>query len=255
VSLCASWYTTKMLATRVCRTCKQPLPESVFRIKDKHTGRRMTQCRTCHNAYLLARYHADPETHKRRVLSWRGRNPERAKAIRLRHDTKNAEKIRERQRRYESNRREQRAAYRVANAEHIKQWAAEYRERAADKIKAYNSRYNRENADAIKARVAKCNAAKPHLYNQLHKAAKHRRKVRMTNNGPCESFTDLEIYERDGWRCGLCGATVDRTIVYPNPMSASLDHRMPIARGGGHTRDNVQLAHLGCNSRKRDRAA
>ena len=70
---------------------------------------------------------------------------------------------------------------------------------------------------------------------------------------PTESFSDDEIYERDDWTCQLCGRPVDPTLRWPHPMYKSLDHRVPISRGGSHTRDNVQLAHLSCNSRKGDR--
>ena len=58
------------------------------------------------------------------------------------------------------------------------------------------------------------------------------------------------IYRRDGWICRVCGEPVDRTLEWPHVMSASLDHRVPIAAGGTHTRDNVQLAHFACNARK-----
>lgn len=39
-------------------------------------------------------------------------------------------------------------------------------------------------------------------------------------------------------------------LVYPNPLSASLDHVVPLAWGGEHTAANVQLAHLKCNVAK-----
>jgi 5-methylcytosine-specific restriction endonuclease McrA len=67
---------------------------------------------------------------------------------------------------------------------------------------------------------------------------------------PCEDFTDREIYDRDGWRCGICGEGIDAALRWPEPFSVSLDHIVPLARGGSHTRDNVQAAHLRCNMRK-----
>lgn len=70
---------------------------------------------------------------------------------------------------------------------------------------------------------------------------------------PFEVFTSEEIFDRDNWVCRLCSETVDPLISWPNPFSASLDHRIPISKGGHHTRVNVQLAHLGCNARKGDR--
>lgn len=65
-----------------------------------------------------------------------------------------------------------------------------------------------------------------------------------------EQFAAVEIFERDGWRCRICGEGVDRALSWPDPGSASLDHIVPIAKGGQHTRANVQCAHLGCNSAK-----
>jgi 5-methylcytosine-specific restriction endonuclease McrA len=72
--------------------------------------------------------------------------------------------------------------------------------------------------------------------------------------GDWEHFSYTEIYERDEWTCGLCREPVDRTLRHPEPMSASLDHVVPIAAGGGHTRDNVQCSHLRCNVTKHKRA-
>lgn len=60
----------------------------------------------------------------------------------------------------------------------------------------------------------------------------------------------VEIYERDGWVCGICRLPVDEGLKYPDMLSASLDHVVPLARGGGHVRGNLQLAHFICNSRK-----
>lgn len=61
----------------------------------------------------------------------------------------------------------------------------------------------------------------------------------------------LTVADRDRWRCGLCGKRVVKTA--RGRRSASLDHIVPIARGGGNLYSNVQLAHLECNWAKRDR--
>lgn len=54
--------------------------------------------------------------------------------------------------------------------------------------------------------------------------------------------------------CGICGKPVDKTIRYPHPMSASVDHIIPVSRGG-HPSDinNLQLAHRCCNRAKSDK--
>lgn len=70
-----------------------------------------------------------------------------------------------------------------------------------------------------------------------------------------ESISRLKVYERDEWICGLCGLPVDPRLRHPDPMSASLDHILPISLGGSHTWGNVQLAHLHCNCSKGNRVA
>jgi len=69
----------------------------------------------------------------------------------------------------------------------------------------------------------------------------HRRRLRIGT--PAETITIQEIGERDSWRCHLCRRRVSR-------RTASLDHLIPIAAGGPHTRTNVALAHRRCNTRR-----
>jgi hypothetical protein len=90
-------------------------------------------------------------------------------------------------------------------------------------------------------------------WNERRQANYERRRALKYNNGTVEVFTNIEIFERDHWVCGICGLKVDKDISYPDPKSASLDHVIPLIHGGTHTRGNVQCAHLGCNSMKRDR--
>ena len=65
---------------------------------------------------------------------------------------------------------------------------------------------------------------------------------------PVERVELLVVAERDGWRCGICGKRVGKTV--KGRRSASLDHIVPVARGGGNLYSNVQLAHLACNLAK-----
>ena len=82
----------------------------------------------------------------------------------------------------------------------------------------------------------------------------HRRKRRKgLIGGKSERYSNLEIAERDGWRCQLCKKKVDRRLKYPHVMSMSIDHIVPISQGGTDVRSNVQLAHLACNMSKGNR--
>lgn len=54
--------------------------------------------------------------------------------------------------------------------------------------------------------------------------------------------------------CGICGKPVDFTLKYPHPMSPTVDHIIPVSKGG-HPFDlaNLQLAHRCCNRQKGDK--
>lgn len=70
-----------------------------------------------------------------------------------------------------------------------------------------------------------------------------------------EIFPASEIFERGGWRCQICRKKVSRSSKWPHPKSPSLDHIIPISKGGKHIRSNVQCVHFTCNSKKGNRGA
>lgn len=64
------------------------------------------------------------------------------------------------------------------------------------------------------------------------------------------SFSPQYIYDRDNWICQICHKPIDKGAKFPDLMTASIDHRIPLSKGGQHTEDNVQAAHFTCNSSK-----
>lgn len=78
-------------------------------------------------------------------------------------------------------------------------------------------------------------------------ATQARRRERFRQNGPRERYTRDEIGERDGWLCHVCGDLVDQSLRRPDLESPSIDHVIPGWRGGPDRKDNVKIAHLGCN--------
>lgn len=83
----------------------------------------------------------------------------------------------------------------------------------------------------------------------------HRRRAILLEASTGKPVILTEIAERDSWFCGLCKLPVDATLAYPDPMSKSLDHIVPLSKGGAHDPSNAQLAHLRCNVSKGNRAA
>lgn len=84
-----------------------------------------------------------------------------------------------------------------------------------------------------------------------HTAKNLRYRARKKHEG-AESFSRMEVLELSDWTCHLCGDPIDRDCDYPNPLYGTVDHVVPLAKGGTHTLDNVKAAHHVCNSTKRD---
>lgn len=68
-----------------------------------------------------------------------------------------------------------------------------------------------------------------------------------------EDISRTKVFERDGWRCGICGESADSSATVPDPLAPTLDHILPLSLGGEHSYANLQCAHYLCNSRKGNR--
>ena len=54
--------------------------------------------------------------------------------------------------------------------------------------------------------------------------------------------------------CGICGEPVNFSLKFPHPLSPTIDHIIPVAKGGHPSDiDNLQLAHFRCNRQKSDK--
>ncbi|MFC8765969.1 HNH endonuclease [Streptomyces sp. NPDC057193] len=100
--------------------------------------------------------------------------------------------------------------------------------------------------------IRRWSEANPDRVNEHSRISAQRRRARLAEV-TVEGFSHQEIFQRDEWLCQLCGGEVSPKAKWPELMSASLDHIIPLARQGDHTRINVQLAHLLCNLRKSDK--
>lgn len=69
-----------------------------------------------------------------------------------------------------------------------------------------------------------------------------------------EPVNRIKVFERDGWRCMICGdKTPKRLNGTTHDKAPELDHRVPLSKGGGHTYANTQCACRKCNSVKGDK--
>jgi len=86
------------------------------------------------------------------------------------------------------------------------------------------------------------------LYWQNHKEALNRktrnakikRKIIMDQFEPIDH---IRVANRDQWTCYLCNKQIEGNDL-------SIDHVIPLSKGGSHTYENVKATHLICNLRK-----
>lgn len=65
-----------------------------------------------------------------------------------------------------------------------------------------------------------------------------------------EKFTNDDVRRLNGDICYLCGKVIDFDLKHPHRKSPSLDHIVPISKGGPHSLGNAAMTHLVCNQRK-----
>lgn len=112
------------------------------------------------------------------------------------------------------------------------------------------SEYNRQRYEADRQafrdkarRWRQENRDRDRLIQRNHQA----RRRALATNSAAERIDYLTVYRRDDGLCAICGApaSVDE---------GSIDHIVPLSKGGEHTYANVQLAHKSCNFAKGNRA-
>lgn len=96
------------------------------------------------------------------------------------------------------------------------------------------------------------------IVKESHKGRQdsHRHRAKKFGCAYDGTVTLKKLIKRDGLRCAICGKMCDPNdhswSKYMGAMSPTIDHIIPMAKGGGHTWDNVQVAHAICNSYKGD---
>jgi len=120
--------------------------------------------------------------------------------------------------------------WREAHPEDVAARMSAWRNANADKMAASNLAYRRANADKVREKNL-------------------RRRARLLN-AFVEDVGLGELWDRDTGTCGICSIAVNPDLAWPDKMSKTLDHIIPLSRGGEHSWANAQLAHAVCNSRK-----
>lgn len=202
---------------KLCPKCREIKPANSF---SKNAGRRdglQGYCKVC-SAVVVAKYKAA--------------NREKIRVAYAKYSADNREQIKAR-----------RDKYRAENAEKVKasRRASEVKRRSKypDRVRAQQLKYYKVNADKCREKSrswAKRNQERRRIVQQNRLARKR------INGGELSKDIVARLYELQRGRCACCKR--------PLGDNCHLDHIMPIALGGAHTDDNVQLLRAECNVKK-----
>ncbi len=189
-------------------------------------------------AYRRAWYRKHLTKERARARAYIAAHRDERRAYALRYDAAKPELKRARRRRYWLANRKKEAAQKRA---WLKAHPGYHRER-------YHAQPEKRRAQA-RARYAantEVMLARNRAWRRTHRDVMKRHKDRRRALLAAAPVVDrLAIYERDGGKCHLCRRRVSR-------KTFTLDHLVPLSRGGAHAAFNLAVAHRRCNSRKHD---
>lgn len=123
-----------------------------------------------------------------------------------------------------------------------------WRDKHKDEKRIYDKQYREKNKVALAEYQKKYHQTE--RGKQANKAGLGKRRARKLGAPITEKIDYNMINERDGFKCCICHKKVDMELKYPDPMSKSHDHIVPLSKGGEDANRNIQLTHLRCNVSK-----
>ena len=117
-------------------------------------------------------------------------------------------------------------------------YLAEYRKANREKLRQYQKDWADANPDKVRAKASKY--VKSHKKENALKSQKWRARMRQVET---YIITPKEMFRLYNQPCMNCGSKEKQT----------LDHKIPLSRGGRHSVGNLQTLCLSCNSKKHRR--
>src|ERR1700677_818703 len=154
------------------------------------------------------------------------------------HHRCRCEECREAQKTYCASRKAYRATYYKANQKKEQEQKARYATTHRKQKAAYQKMYRNTHRQQRQADFARWCKENPDKVRDYHSNRRTRKR-----NAFIENIDRQIVLERDNGICGICKNLVDTTNYH-------IDHIIPLAKGGKHHYNNVQIAHPTWNWQK-----
>jgi 5-methylcytosine-specific restriction endonuclease McrA len=243
-----------------CRTCgnRKPLAE-FYNQRDTADGY-MNKCKSCHKSAVSANAIIKAERIRAWGIAYRSANRAEVRAYRAAHKNEaraygiayykaHREEARVHNVKYKGEHqteiRATQAAYRAAHEKELRAYRRARYIANPKRWRAESAKYRAANREQVQEKLAayrKTEGAR--LAHRL--SVSKRRSLKRVNTPPGHLLTREQwdgICRRAHNRCYWCGAKCKPTI----------DHVIPLARGGQHTASNIVASCKPCNSKKRDK--
>lgn len=231
------------IPSKACSNCGESKSVFDFSKASHHKDGLSSRCRPCVAAYDAARRAANPEANKARCAEYLEKNREKNRSASADYYAKNKEEISIKAKEYGAKHADR---YR-ANAS---RWYADNRDRAKVTRAAYyenNKKAFKEasalryaaNAEVVKLKTAEWRKANPEAkrtHNQNRRARKN------YGGGKLSKGLAARLLVLQQGLCPCCREPLGSDFQY--------DHIVPLALGGLHADENIQLMRAVCNNRK-----
>ena len=214
----------------------------------------------CKNHYESHKAKENPEKTRARKDKWAKEHPERSAETKKRWAQQNPDKVRESNKRWKQNNREKvrktARNYRCNHPDKFSHAQKNWKERNRDKVREYGREWKRNNPDNTLASSRRWTHLNREKTRQNSRKWKHENPQKVFDQsvrrrmqiGDAQISKDewLHIMGMFDWRCFYC----DDVLTKEN---RSIDHIVPLSRGGKHRVSNLLPCCRSCNSSKNDK--
>lgn len=124
--------------------------------------------------------------------------------------------------------------WRARNEDHVRRFQAQYRKENQAARAAYRATY-----------LPEWKRANP---ERLRDYTHRRRALKAASVSSAINYDDL--WHACGGSCPDCGCVIERNAPWPTEAFASIDHIIPLSKGGAHEQANLRYTCLPCNLKK-----